>query len=138
VWGVVDDRLVELMAEPDHAFRIVGLPEDRPRTTADRIRAALLNSGLLREAPFVSIRLDPLVAAETTWDLDLPLALAALAWVGVVGRDLRWIFAAGRLGLDGTVFGRGLAERITLVEVADRFCRTPVVGFERMFGKVKR
>jgi predicted ATPase with chaperone activity len=138
VWGVVEDRLVELLAEPDRAFRVVGLPEDRSRTTADRVRAALLNSGLLREAPLASIRFDPPVATGTTCDLDLPVALATLVWVGLLGRDLRWIFATGRLGLDGAVFARGLAGRVTLGDVVERSCRTRVVGFERMFGRVER
>ncbi len=138
VWGVAQDRLIELLVEPSSAFCILGLPEDRSRPTAHRVRAAVLNCGLLVEAPAVAVRLEPAVPAGTTSDLDLPVALATLAWVGLVGKELRWIFATGRLGLDGTVFGRGLAGRVTLADVAERFCRTRVVGFERMFGRVER
>jgi len=133
VWGTVDDRLIELVAEPADAFRVVGLPEDRTRTTADRVRAAVVNSGLVREAPPVSIRLVPPVRSGATWNLDLAVALASLAWTGLAGQGVRWILASGRLGLDGAVLARGLGERVTLADVARRSCHTPIVGFERMW-----
>ncbi len=141
VWGVVEDRLIELRVEPatgGFGFRIEGLPEDRTRTTADRVRAALLNSGLVREAPAVAIRLEPLIRAGTSSDLDLALALAALAGLGVIGAGLRWILATGRLGLDGTVHARELAERRTLAEVVHSLCHTPMLGFEHMFERGSR
>ncbi len=136
VWGVVGDRLIELLVEPAASgagIRIEGLREERARTAADRVRAALLNSRLLGEAPPVTIRLEPPVRAGTTCDLDLALTLAALAGAGALGAGLRWVLATGRLGLDGTVHAQGLQERTTLAEVVGSLCHTPVVGFEHMF-----
>lgn len=136
VWGVVDDRLIELLVEPlaaEAGMRILGLSDRRARTTADRVRAALVNSGLTKEAPQLTIRLEPPVLAGTTSDLDLALALAALAGAGVLEAGLRWVLASGRLGLDGTVYWQGLQERTTLADVVGSLCHTPVVGFEHMF-----
>jgi predicted ATPase with chaperone activity len=141
VWGVVEDRLVELRAEPAEdqaAFGIIGLPEDRSRTTADRVRAALLNSGLLSEAPPAVVRLEPAVGAGTTSDLDLPIALAALAGMGQIGTGLRWVLASGRLGLDGTVHARELTDRRGLADVVESLCQTRMLGFEHTFEGERR
>jgi predicted ATPase with chaperone activity len=138
VWGVVEDRLVEVRISPapsDAGFAIEGLPDDRTRTTADRVRAALLSSGLVAEAPSVALRLEPAVGAGPTSDLDLALALAALAHFGLVGVGLRWIMATGRLGLDGTVFAPGIADRPGLGDVVRTLCHTPVVESEHMFER---
>jgi predicted ATPase with chaperone activity len=142
VWGVLVDRLVEVRvasapgAGPgDAGFAIEGLPEDRSCTSADRVRAALLNSGLVSEAPSVTLHLEPAVGAGPTSDLDLALALAALAHCGFVGAGLRWILANGRLGLGGTVFAPGLSDHPALAEVARTLCHTPVVESERTFER---
>ena len=134
VWGVVEDRLIEVLAESAaDGIRIVGLPEDRMRTTADRVRAALVNSGMVPSAPSISIRLEPPLSTGPTSDLDLPLALVALAHAGVVGAGLRWVMAAGRLGLDGAVYAEGLVGRITLAEVGESACQTLAVASEHVF-----
>jgi magnesium chelatase family protein len=141
VWGLLEDRLIELRVQPageDRGFRIEGLPEGRMRTTTDRVRAALVNSGLVLEAPSVVIRLEPAVRSGRTGDLDLGLALVALAATGVVGSGLRWILGTGRLGLDGTVHADGIAVGPTLREVANRLCQTPLLASERMFEKKDR
>jgi predicted ATPase with chaperone activity len=141
VWGVVDDRLIELLVEPpagEAGMWILGLSDKRARTTADRVRAALVNSGLVQEAPRLTIRLEPPVLARTTGDLDLAIALAALAGAGVLEAGLRWILASGRLGQDGTVHARELAERTSLADVVASLCHTPVVGFEHMFETDER
>ncbi|MGH2572967.1 MAG: magnesium chelatase domain-containing protein [Actinomycetota bacterium] len=130
VWGTVEDRLIELRVEPvteDPGIGIVGLPERRTRSTADRVRAALVNSRLVREAPPVTIRLEPAVQGGTPNDLDLAIALALLASVGAIGKGLRWILATGRLGLDGAVYASGVGP-LSLSEVVETLCRTPVVG----------
>jgi predicted ATPase with chaperone activity len=134
VWGMAEDRLIEITAssEPEGSgLRVEGLPPRRSRTTADRVRAALINSGMLAEVPAGVLRLEPAVAAGETWELDLPLALALLAEARMVGAGLRWILASGRLGLDGAVSAPG-AERLDLAEVV-RSCQTPSVASEQMF-----
>jgi magnesium chelatase family protein len=136
VWGVVQDRLIEVLVEPAFGvpgIRILGLPENRTRTTAERVRAALFNSGLVEEEPSVAIRLEPALRGRSSSELDLPIALAVLAQVGGTGAMLRWILANGRLGLDGEVLAVGLSDRLSLADVARELCRTPVVESERMF-----
>lgn len=120
VWGVVGDRLVEVLLEgpvPVAGLRIEGLPELRIRTAADRVRAALVNSGLIEEVPPSAIRLEPCVKAGMTSDLDLAIALAVLARAGSIGAEVRWVFAAGRLGLGGAVYSEDLEESVSIVTV---------------------
>jgi len=134
VWGMAEDRLIEITASPEpgaSGLRVEGLPPRRSRTTADRVRAALLNSGVLAEVPAGVLRLEPAVAAGETWELDLSLALAMLAQAGVVGAGLGWILASGRLGLDGAVHASE-AGPMDLAEVV-RSCQTPPVVSEQMF-----
>jgi predicted ATPase with chaperone activity len=159
VWGVVEDLLIEVRggpALPGTGITIEGLPPGRDRTTADRVLAALLNVELLVEAPSLALQVTPPVHAASTSELDLPLALAALARAGGLPAGLRWVFASGRLGLDGRVHAKdgvvipveadalGPAELEaempveppTLVEVVERLCRTPGVEYEHMFEGV--
>jgi predicted ATPase with chaperone activity len=134
---MVDDRLIELRASlraGDRAgLRIEGLPRDRTRTTADRVRAALVNDGLVQEAPGVTVRVEPAVIAGSGGHLDLPIALSVLLAAGVVGDDLRWVLATGRLGLDGSVIAAGVVGRLTLSDAVGSLCQTPVLGFEQVF-----
>lgn len=131
MWGFLDDRLVEAAPEPADAFRVIGLSAACARTTADRVRAALINSGLVSEAPPVAVRLEPAVIAPQG-HLDVAVALAALASMSRLGSRVGWIFATGRLGLDGTVWGPGLDECLPLDEIVSS-CQTPLLGFELMF-----
>ena len=123
VWGTVDDRLIELLAKPGgtgSGIRIEGLPLGQSRTTGDRVRAALVNSGLLHREPVAVIHLDPPIRAGSTSDLDLPIALAALAKIGVISQ-VGWIFAGGRLGLDGRIH-IDLDNRLSIVTVVTDLC----------------
>ena len=127
VWGVVGDRLIEVRVEPaegDAELRIEGLPADRTRTAADRVRAALLNSDLVPRVPSVLLRLRPAIPTGNTSDLDLPLALAVLAFARVITSRLRWILATGGLGLDGTLYGADLTDGVTLADVVGSLCRS--------------
>ena len=115
VWGVVDDRLVELVAGPGDRFEIRGLPHQCSRTTEDRVRAALINVGLFTKMPSTVVDLRPAVWSGATSDLDLAVALALLARAGVLDRT-SWIFAVGRLGLDGTIHAPGLDQAVTVAD----------------------
>jgi predicted ATPase with chaperone activity len=133
--GVIEDRLIEVLVEPatlGPGIWIFGLPENRRRTTADPVRAALVNSALVGEAPSVAIRLEPAVRRPTS-DLDLAIALATLIKAGHLATRLRWILATGRLGLDGTVHAPGLADRPGLADIVGALCRTHGVESEPMF-----
>jgi predicted ATPase with chaperone activity len=139
VWGEIEDRLVEVRAWPGRSatgLRIEGLPAGRARTAADRVRAALINSGIVAEAPAVVIGLEPEIRAGPNGDLDLAVAVAALASAGLVGAGLRWILATGRLGPDGRVWDA--QERLTLREIVDGLCQTPLVASEHMFERESR
>lgn len=120
VWGVVEDRLIEVRVEPAESgagLRVEGVPEDRARTTADRIRAALINSELVREVPAAVVTLEPNLRAGCTSELDVSIALALLASVGRLCAHLRWVLATGRLGLDGAVESRDLPEPTSIVTI---------------------
>ena len=84
------------------------------------MRAALVNSGLLVREPVAVVRIDPPIRAGATSDLDLPIALAALAQLGVI-RRVGWIFAGGRLGLDGRIH-IDLDNRLSIVTVVTDLC----------------
>jgi hypothetical protein len=84
------------------------------------------------------IRFEPAVQAGPTSDLDQALALGVLHSLGVIAPGVRWILAAGRLGLDGMVHADGLAERLSLADVVESFrilCQTRPVVSERMFER---
>lgn len=124
VWGAVGDRLIEVRTEliPEGGpFRLEGLPAARLRTTADRVRAALVNTGLLRELPPAAVHLHPSVKGDGTSELDLPIALALLARTGAVA-GVRWILAGGRLGLDGRVHAVDLEMPASIVTVVTELC----------------
>ncbi len=130
IWGALEGRLIEVSSEPggEPGLRVAGVPAERARTTEDRLRAALLNSGVVADVPPVLVRLVPAVEAGATSDLDLPLALAALASARVIGAGFRWMFATGRLGLDGTVHAVGLRGRTTLADVVGSLCQRRAVS----------
>lgn len=117
VWGVVDDRLVELVTGPSDRFEIVGLPPRSARATTDRVRAALINTGLIAEVPAVVVALHPAIEGGTTSDLDVAVAMAALAGAGALdGNGIGWVLAVGRLGLDGTIHAYGLERTVKLAD----------------------
>jgi hypothetical protein len=131
VWGLAGDRLVEVAACPGDTLRIEGLPPGRARSTADRLRAALVNAGVVDEVPGALVTLDPPMRAGPSADLDLPIAISLL----LRGAGAGWILAVGRLGLDGAVCVDGLEERVTVADVVRVVCQTHGVRFEQMFER---
>jgi predicted ATPase with chaperone activity len=141
IWGVVEDRLIEVVVDSIAAgdgLVIEGNPEERRRTTRDRVWAALINSGLVKDVLGFRVCLKPAVVAAPTSDLDLPLALAILLRVGIFGGGLRSVLATGRLGLEGTVFAPEVAQPTTLRDVIAHLCHTPLIESEHMFENVER
>jgi magnesium chelatase family protein len=124
IWGTAGDRLIEVRNEPGSGadgLLIVGLPQSRLRTTADRVRAALVSSGLLHDLPPVVVRIHPCLSAGATNELDLPIALAVLARAGVI-HNVPWILANGRLGLDGQIHAIDLEMSPSIVTVVTELC----------------
>jgi magnesium chelatase family protein len=86
------------------AFTVVGLPDAACRESRDRVRAALLSSGLPWPLQRVTVNLAPSGIRKGGAVLDLPIAIALL----VATEQLRaeWVAGhafLGELGLDGSV-----------------------------------
>jgi magnesium chelatase family protein len=85
-------------------FTIVGLPDAACREARDRVRAALLSSGLPWPMRRVTVNLAPSGVRKAGAGLDLPIAIGLLVATG----ELEAASAAGcgfvgELGLDGTL-----------------------------------
>ncbi|HMG41808.1 MAG TPA: YifB family Mg chelatase-like AAA ATPase [Acidimicrobiales bacterium] len=85
-------------------FNVVGLPDATCREARDRVRAALLSSGLKWPTSRVTVNLAPPGLRKIGAGLDLPIAvglLAADAQLGLTCLDDRSFL--GELGLDGSL-----------------------------------
>jgi magnesium chelatase family protein len=86
------------------SYTIVGLPGGAVRESADRVRAAIRNSGLPFPVRKITINLAPADVRKDGALLDLPIALSLLCAEGVVPADsLKKFLVGGELSLDGTV-----------------------------------
>src|SRR4029453_3896263 len=84
----------------------VGLPDGAVREAADRIRAALRNSGLQHPQRRITVNLAPAGVRKEGSHYDLPIALRILAAHGETRLpDLAAWCVLGELGLDGRVHG---------------------------------
>ena len=85
-------------------FTIVGLPDASCREARDRVRAALLSSGLPWEIKRVTVNLAPSGMRKSGAGLDLPIAVALLVAAGVLrAPDVEGAAFIGELGLDGSI-----------------------------------
>lgn len=86
------------------SFTIVGLPDASCRESRDRVRAAILSSGLKWPQKRVTVNLAPTSVRKGGSGLDLPIAIAVLVaddqLPAVAAEGLAFI---GELGLDGTL-----------------------------------
>lgn len=86
------------------SYTIVGLPGEAVRESADRVRAAIRNSGLLFPGRKITINLAPADVRKDGALLDLPIALSILCADGIVPADaLGKFLVGGELSLDGSV-----------------------------------
>ncbi len=96
-------------------FTVVGLPDAAVRESRDRVRAALLSSGLPWPRRRVTVNLAPSGTRKGGAGLDLPIALGLLVAGGALDADaVRGLGFVGELGLDGAV--RGVPGTLVLVE----------------------
>lgn len=102
-------------------FSIVGLPDTACREARDRVRAALLSSGLQWPQKRVTVNLAPSGIRKAGSGLDLAIALALLVADGQLAHDcLKGLGAVGELGLDGTVRAvPGIVPAVDVLEVPD-------------------
>ncbi|MHB8593066.1 MAG: magnesium chelatase domain-containing protein, partial [Acidimicrobiales bacterium] len=86
------------------AFTVVGLPDASVRESRDRVRAAVLSSGLTWPTRRITVNLAPSGVRKGGSGLDLPIAVGALAVANVVSLpDLADTAFIGELGLDGSL-----------------------------------
>jgi hypothetical protein len=86
------------------AFAIVGLPDKAVSEARERVRAALIASGLALPARRITVNLAPADLPKEGSHYDLPIALGLMAAIGAIPPDaLSGFTVLGELGLDGSI-----------------------------------
>src|SRR5215472_10125247 len=86
------------------AFNIVGLPDKAVSEAKERVRAALIASGLALPARRITVNLAPADLPKEGSHYDLPIALGLMAAIGAIPPDaLTGFTVLGELGLDGSI-----------------------------------
>lgn len=97
------------------SFTVVGLPDASCRESRDRVRAALLSSGLAWPAKRITVNLAPTSVRKVGSGLDLATAVGVLvATGGLAEAAVESTAFIGELGLDGSV--RQVAGTVPLVD----------------------
>jgi magnesium chelatase family protein len=85
-------------------FTVVGLPDASCRESRDRVRAALLSSGLTWPQRRITVNLAPTGVPKVGAGLDLAIALGVLVADGqLAASSADGLAVLGELGLDGTI-----------------------------------
>jgi magnesium chelatase family protein len=84
---------------------IVGLPDAAVRESSERVRSALVNSGLVHPRARLTVNLAPADLRKEGPAYDLPIALGILLASEQVDADLSGAGLVGELSLDGQVRG---------------------------------
>jgi magnesium chelatase family protein len=96
-------------------FNIVGLPDAACRESRDRVRAALISSGLTWPIRKVTVNLAPSGIRKGGPGLDLPIAIGLLVAAGdLPPEDVGTTAFIGELGLDGSL--RRVAGMVCMVD----------------------
>jgi magnesium chelatase family protein len=82
---------------------IVGLPDAAVRESSERVRASLVNSGLIHPRARLTVNLAPADLRKEGPAYDLPIAVGILLASEQVGADLSQAGLVGELSLDGRV-----------------------------------
>lgn len=86
------------------AFILVGLPDKAVAESRERVRAALIASGLALPAKRITVNLAPADMPKEGSHYDLPIALAVMAAIGAIPPDaLAGYKVLGELALDGSI-----------------------------------
>jgi len=86
------------------AFTIVGLPDKAVSEARERVRSALVASGLALPARRITVNLAPADLPKEGSHYDVPIALGLMAAIGAIPHDaLAGHTVLGELGLDGTI-----------------------------------
>ncbi len=82
---------------------IVGLPDAAVRESSERVRAAIVNSGLIHPRARLTVNLAPADLRKEGPAYDLPIAVGILLATEQVSADLSQAALVGELSLDGDV-----------------------------------
>src|SRR6201992_2995476 len=86
------------------ALAIVGLPDKAVSEARERVRSALIASGLALPARRIVVNLAPADLPKEGSHYDLPIALGLMAAIGAIPADaLNGFTVLGELGLDGSI-----------------------------------
>src|SRR5450756_917870 len=103
----IEDRAVDVQVQVAPglpAFNIVGLPDKAVSEAKERVRAALVASGLALPAKRITVNLAPADMPKEGSHYDLPIALGVMAAIGAIPADaLEGYAVIGELALDGAV-----------------------------------
>ncbi|MBM4268804.1 MAG: YifB family Mg chelatase-like AAA ATPase [Deltaproteobacteria bacterium] len=107
-------------------FAIVGLPDGAVRESKDRVRSALINSGLQFPAARITVNLAPASLRKEGASFDLAIAVALLAAdTKMAAESLRGLVVAGELALDGRL--KGIQGALPVALAARRAGRTRLI-----------
>jgi magnesium chelatase family protein len=85
-------------------FHMVGLPDKAVSEARERVRAALIASGLALPNRRITVNLAPADLPKEGSHYDLPIALGLMAAIGAIPHDaLAGFTVLGELGLDGSI-----------------------------------
>lgn len=108
------------------SFTIIGLPDSAAREARERIRAALVNSGLEFPLQRIVVNLSPARGPMSTPALDLPIAVALLSASGQLELgELRSAAFVGELALDGST--RPITGALAIAEAAREDAMSSIV-----------
>jgi magnesium chelatase family protein len=103
----IDARPVDVqvqIAPGNVAFMIVGLADKAMAESRERVRSALIASGLALPAKRITVNLAPADLPKEGSHYDLPIALGIMAAIGAIPADaLAGFTVLGELALDGSV-----------------------------------
>jgi magnesium chelatase family protein len=103
----VEARIVEVQCAVTPglpAFSIVGLPDKAVSEARDRVRTALTSMAIALPSKRITINLSPANLPKEGSHFDLPIALALLAALGILPKDvIETVVALGELSLDGSL-----------------------------------
>jgi len=86
------------------AFHVVGLADKAVSEARERVRSALIASGLALPARRITVNLAPADLPKEGSHYDLPIALGLMAAIGAIPPDaLSGFTVLGELGLDGSI-----------------------------------
>ena len=113
-------------------FSMVGYLGAEVREAQERVRTAIRNMGFTLPAKRITVSLTPADLRKGGSGFDLPIALAVMAAGRMLPADkMEGIFAAGELGLDGSV--NGIHGALEMVSRAASFgCHTCIIPADNL------